>query len=72
MSPASKGIYNHRSIWGGGIATDYARMREIGAVRHRLPALFVSVEDTPKIMEWLAAYAGFLWVVLTSASALEI
>ena len=33
-------------------------------------ALFVGMKDTPIIMEWVAAYSGFLWVVLTSFNAI--
>jgi hypothetical membrane protein len=34
-------------------------------------ALFVGIKDTPKIMEWIAAYTGFLWVWLFSLNALR-
>jgi protein-S-isoprenylcysteine O-methyltransferase Ste14 len=34
-------------------------------------ALFVALENPPIIMEWAAAYAGFLWVWLFSWNALH-
>jgi hypothetical membrane protein len=33
--------------------------------------LFIAMENPPKIMEWAAAYSGFLWVLLLSWNALH-
>ena len=33
--------------------------------------LFIAMDNPPKIMEWAAAYSGFLWVWLFSFNALS-
>jgi hypothetical membrane protein len=33
--------------------------------------LFVGMTDTPKFMEWLAAYGAFLWILLVSFNAIS-